>query len=113
MDVSEAFIKQLNLFEFESLPMLSEKIVQFSETGFFLELVKSVPFPKEEKKVFQLSAADRAQPTYKSSQGSTPMRKMYTQRTNLVGGGGAASSSYDETYYNENDGASSMYSKLR
>lgn len=111
LEITEKFIKHLDLCAYRTVTMLAENIVEFSKTELFLELMRSVPLPKDERKVFKLLedvvtpvAINQASP---STNLNAPIRRLYTQRTNLQ----AESSEYTETYYAEDN--MSRYSRMR
>lgn len=87
LEMNEQFVKQLDLMEYSSLRELSEKLVEFSQTQLFEELIKTVPLPKDERRYFKV-AEESGTPITKSvnmsqTPANPPMRRMYTQRTQL------------------------------
>lgn len=111
LELTDAFILQMDLFEYKNLRELSEKIVQFSHSELFEELIKTVPLPKDDQRYFKLPE-EEAPPTSRlahSNYGQStngPVRKLYTTRTAMM----ESSSDYEETYYNE---TSSHFSKFK
>jgi hypothetical protein len=109
LEITEKFIKQLDLYEYHTVTALAEKIVSFSQTEFFTELIKSVPLPRDTNRLFKIDNEKEAlSPNTNNNQSTQPMRRLYTQRTDMKG---AESSEYTETYYDDDN--KSRYSRLR
>lgn len=53
LEITDKFIKQIDLHEYKTVTQLAEKIVKFSQTEFFIELIKTVPLPKDANKLFK------------------------------------------------------------
>ena len=49
--INDKFIEQLNMYEFKTMQTLYQKISTFSQMEFLIEFVKTLPLPKEEKKI--------------------------------------------------------------
>lgn len=47
LEITEKFIKHIELHEYRTVTQLAERIVKFSQTEFFIELLKTVPLPKD------------------------------------------------------------------
>ena len=52
--ITEKFVKQLDLYGYASVVDIAEKVVDFSQTELFQELIKTVPLPKDERRYFKM-----------------------------------------------------------
>jgi hypothetical protein len=69
LEMTDRFILQLDLYEYKNLRELSEKIVQFSHSELFEELIKTVPLPKDDHRYFKVAEEEVPQsPTAHSNQ---------------------------------------------
>ena len=77
LEVSGLFLEILNLYEYQNIELVKDRIEKFANSNFLTELLKQVPLPRDERMLFKLvEQTETINPSSPNKRMSMSPRKM-------------------------------------